>query len=105
MLDRRLGFAQLNDGQPASRIVPDACFSCHEAVKAREFVFTRYATTLEWGFVMRLRRQFLIWQSLPSSDTLWNEGSNQTEDAKIGETKQEKSCHVLENLNSGPLQR
>jgi hypothetical protein len=35
----------------------------------------------------------------------WVEGSNQTKDAKIGETKQEKSCHVLENLNSGPLQR
>ena len=37
------GFAQFNDGKPAAEVVPSACFSCHEPVKARDFVFTRYA--------------------------------------------------------------
>ena len=37
------GFAQFNDGKPAAEVVPSACFSCHEPVEARDFVFTRYA--------------------------------------------------------------
>ena len=37
------GFAQFNDGKPADEAVHNACFSCHEPVKARDFVFTRYA--------------------------------------------------------------
>ena len=37
------GFAQFNDGRPAAEVVPSTCFSCHEPVKARDFVFTRYA--------------------------------------------------------------
>ena len=37
------GFAQFNGGKPASESVHGACFSCHEPVKARDFVFTRYA--------------------------------------------------------------
>jgi hypothetical protein len=36
------GFAQFNDGKPANLVVQD-CFSCHVPVKARDFVFTRYA--------------------------------------------------------------
>ena len=36
------GFAQFNDGKPADVAVQD-CFSCHVPVKARDFVFTRYA--------------------------------------------------------------
>lgn len=105
MLDRRLGFAQLNDGQPASRIVPDACFSCHEAVKAREFVFTRYAYNRGVGLCDAAPSSIFNLAELAKQRDAWVEGSNQTKEAKIGETKQEKSCHVLENLNSGPLQR
>jgi hypothetical protein len=37
------GFAQFNDGKPADEAVHNTCFSCHEPVKARDFVFTRYA--------------------------------------------------------------
>jgi hypothetical protein len=37
------GFAQFNDGKPADEAVHKTCFSCHEPVKARDFVFTRYA--------------------------------------------------------------
>ena len=37
------GFAQFDDGKPASEAVHNTCFSCHEAAKARDFVFTRYA--------------------------------------------------------------
>jgi hypothetical protein len=36
------GFAQFNDGIPADMVAQD-CFSCHVPVKARDFVFTRYA--------------------------------------------------------------
>ena len=36
------GFAQFNDGKPADIKVQD-CYSCHVPVKARDFVFTRYA--------------------------------------------------------------
>jgi len=37
------GFAQFNDGKPADETVHNTCFSCHEPIKARDFVFTRYA--------------------------------------------------------------
>jgi hypothetical protein len=37
------GFAQFNDGKPASEAVHNTCFSCHAIVKARDFVFNRYA--------------------------------------------------------------
>ena len=37
------GFAQFNDGKPADEAVHNTCFSCHGAVKARDFVFTHYA--------------------------------------------------------------
>jgi hypothetical protein len=37
------GFAQFKDGKPADEAVHKTCFPCHEPVKARDFVFTRYA--------------------------------------------------------------
>ncbi|HEY2040950.1 MAG TPA: cytochrome P460 family protein [Edaphobacter sp.] len=37
------GFAQFNEGKPADEAVHKTCFSCHEPVKSRDFVFTRYA--------------------------------------------------------------
>ena len=37
------GFAQFNDGKPADEGVHDTCLPCHEIVKARDFVFNRYA--------------------------------------------------------------
>jgi Cytochrome P460 len=37
------GFAQFNDGKPADAAVHQTCFVCHEQVKARDLVFTRYA--------------------------------------------------------------
>ena len=37
------GFAQFNDGKPADETVHNTCFSCHETVRARDFVFSRYA--------------------------------------------------------------
>ena len=37
------GFAQFNDGKPADEAVHNACFACHESVKAGDFVFTHYA--------------------------------------------------------------
>jgi hypothetical protein len=37
------GFAQFDDGKPASAAVQGTCFSCHAVVKARDFVFNRYA--------------------------------------------------------------
>jgi hypothetical protein len=37
------GFAQFTDGKPVNQAVPKTCFSCHEPVKARDFVFTHYA--------------------------------------------------------------
>jgi len=39
------GFAQFKDGIPANETVHKTCFSCHEPVKTRDFVFTRYAPT------------------------------------------------------------
>jgi hypothetical protein len=37
------GFAQFTDGKPVNQAVPKNCFSCHEPVKARDFVFNHYA--------------------------------------------------------------
>jgi hypothetical protein len=37
------GFAQFDDGKPASAAVHNTCFSCHAIVEARDFVFNRYA--------------------------------------------------------------
>lgn len=37
------GYAQFNDGKPGNVAVQNTCFSCHIAVKDRDFVFTRYA--------------------------------------------------------------
>jgi Cytochrome P460 len=37
------GFAQFDGGKPAGEAVHNTCFSCHATVKARDFVFNRYA--------------------------------------------------------------
>ena len=38
------GYAQFNkDGKPADEAMLKTCFPCHEAIKARDFIFTRYA--------------------------------------------------------------
>jgi hypothetical protein len=37
------GFAQFKDGKPADEALHNTCFGCHVPVKARDFVFTRYA--------------------------------------------------------------
>jgi Cytochrome P460 len=37
------GFAQFDDGKPASEAVHNTCFPCHATIKARDFVFSRYA--------------------------------------------------------------
>ena len=37
------GFAHFDGGKPASEAVHNTCFSCHEIVKARDFVFNRYS--------------------------------------------------------------
>jgi hypothetical protein len=37
------GFAQFKDGKPDHEAALKTCFPCHEPVKARDFVFTRYA--------------------------------------------------------------
>lgn len=37
------GFAQFDDGKPADDAVLNTCFACHQAVKERDLVFTRYA--------------------------------------------------------------
>jgi hypothetical protein len=37
------GYGHFDDGKPAADAVLDACFPCHQAVEARDFVFTRYA--------------------------------------------------------------
>ena len=37
------GFAQFNDGKPASEAAHNTCFPYHEIVKARDLVFNRYA--------------------------------------------------------------
>jgi hypothetical protein len=37
------GFAQFDDGKSADEAVLKTCFPCHEAIPARDLVFTRYA--------------------------------------------------------------
>jgi hypothetical protein len=37
------GFAQFDDGKPADAAMQSTCFACHAIVKARDFVFNRYA--------------------------------------------------------------
>jgi hypothetical protein len=37
------GFAQFKDDKPDDKAALKTCFPCHEPVKARDFVFTRYA--------------------------------------------------------------
>ena len=37
------GYAQFDNGRPASEAVQNTCFACHETVKARDYVFNRYA--------------------------------------------------------------
>ena len=37
------GFAQFKDGKPDDKADLKTCFPCHVPVKARDFVFTRYA--------------------------------------------------------------
>jgi hypothetical protein len=37
------GFAQFKDGKPDPAAALKTCFPCHEPVKDRDFVFTRYA--------------------------------------------------------------
>ncbi len=37
------GYAHFDDGKPADESVLKTCFACHQAVKERDFVFTRYA--------------------------------------------------------------
>ncbi len=39
-----LVIAEFDDGKPADEAVHNTCFSCHETVKARDFVFARYAS-------------------------------------------------------------
>jgi hypothetical protein len=37
------GYAQFNDGHPADEAVQYSCFSCHQIVKAHDFVFNHYS--------------------------------------------------------------
>lgn len=37
------GYAQFDDGKPVADEVLETCHSCHLAIEARDFVFTRYA--------------------------------------------------------------
>ena len=37
------GFGHFQDGKPADEAVLNTCFPCHQAIKARDLVFTRYA--------------------------------------------------------------
>lgn len=37
------GFAHFDDGKPAGEAVLKACFPCHQAIKGRDLVFSRYA--------------------------------------------------------------
>jgi hypothetical protein len=37
------GFAQFDNGKPAGGAVLNTCFPCHEAIRSRDLVFTRYA--------------------------------------------------------------
>lgn len=37
------GYGHFNDGAPADEALLKTCFPCHQAVKDRDFVFTRYS--------------------------------------------------------------
>jgi hypothetical protein len=37
------GYAQFDDGKPADEAVLKTCYPCHQAIQARDFIFTRYA--------------------------------------------------------------
>lgn len=37
------GFAQFNNGESVNKAVYTTCFSCHQSVQSRDFVFTEYA--------------------------------------------------------------
>ncbi|MBC8002254.1 MAG: cytochrome P460 family protein [Opitutaceae bacterium] len=37
------GYAHFNDGKPANEKFMQSCFPCHQEIKSRDFVFTRYA--------------------------------------------------------------
>ena len=37
------GFAHFNDGKPAGEGLLKTCFPCHQAIKTRDLIFTRYA--------------------------------------------------------------
>jgi len=37
------GYAHFNDSKPATEAFMQSCYPCHQAIKSRDFVFTRYA--------------------------------------------------------------
>jgi hypothetical protein len=37
------GYAHFNDGKPADPSFMQSCYPCHQLIKSRDFVFTRYA--------------------------------------------------------------
>ena len=37
------GYGHFDDGKPAEEKVLNTCFACHEAIKDRDFVFTKYS--------------------------------------------------------------
>jgi len=37
------GYAHFNDGKPADEVFMQSCFPCHQAIKSRDYIFTRYA--------------------------------------------------------------
>jgi len=37
------GYGHFDDGRPAGDALMNTCFPCHQAIKARDYVFTRYA--------------------------------------------------------------
>lgn len=37
------GYGEFNDGKPSDVATLTSCFSCHEAFKRRDFIFTKYA--------------------------------------------------------------
>jgi hypothetical protein len=39
----RWGYVEFDNGKPSAKAMPSACFACHSIVKARDFVFNRYA--------------------------------------------------------------
>jgi len=37
------GYAHFDDGKPAKEAFMQSCFPCHQEIKSRDFIFTRYA--------------------------------------------------------------